>query len=76
MNESSDKKTIIEDQVWIATDVFVAQGVAIARGALIGARSSVFSDMPAGMICIGSPAKAAKPRVKSSNHGTHRIHGK
>jgi len=58
-----DKKTTIEDQVWIATDVFVAPGVAIGRGALIGARSSVFSDMPEGMICIGSPAKPAKPRV-------------
>jgi len=71
-----DKKITIEDQVWIASDVFVAPGVTIGRGALIGARSSVFSDMPAGMICIGSPAKPVKARVKSSNHGTHRIHGK
>jgi len=57
-----DKKTIIEDQVWIATDVFIAPGVRVKRGALIGARSSVFSDMPEGMICVGSPAKPVKPR--------------
>jgi putative colanic acid biosynthesis acetyltransferase WcaF len=31
--------------------------------ALIGARSSVFSDMPEGMICIGSPAKPVKSRI-------------
>jgi colanic acid biosynthesis glycosyl transferase WcaI len=30
--------------------------------ALIGARTSVFSDMPAGLICIGSPAKPVKLR--------------
>ena len=57
-----DKKITIEDQVWIATDVFVAPGVRIKRGALVGARSSVFSDMPEGMICVGSPAKPVKPR--------------
>lgn len=58
------KKITIEDQVWIATDVFVAPGVTVGRGALIGARSSVFSDMPKGMICLGSPAKPVKPRVE------------
>jgi len=57
-----DKKITIEDQVWIATDVFVAPGVTIGRGALIGARSSVFADMPKGMICVGSPAAPIKPR--------------
>jgi len=57
-----DKKITIEDQVWIATDVFVAPGVTVGRGALIGARSSVFTDMPGGMICVGSPAKPVKPR--------------
>jgi len=53
----------IEDQVWIAADVFVGPGVKIGRGALIGARSSVFTEMPGGMICLGSPAKAIKPRI-------------
>jgi putative colanic acid biosynthesis acetyltransferase WcaF len=57
------KSIVIEDEVWLATDVFVAPGVTIGKGAVIGARSSVFSDMPAGMICLGSPAKPVKPRV-------------
>jgi len=57
-----DKKITIEDQVWLATDVFIAPGVTIGRGALIGARSSVFSDMPEDMICVGSPAKPVKRR--------------
>ncbi|MBL1353647.1 MAG: colanic acid biosynthesis acetyltransferase WcaF [Zetaproteobacteria bacterium] len=57
-----DKKITIEDQAWLATDVFIAPGVTIGRGALIGARSSVFSDMPEGMICVGSPAKITRKR--------------
>lgn len=59
-----EKAISIEDQVWIATDVYIAPGVTIARGALIGARSSVFVDMPESMICLGSPAKPVRKRVE------------
>ncbi|MFT5308500.1 MAG: putative colanic acid biosynthesis acetyltransferase WcaF [Flavobacteriales bacterium] len=61
-------KTVIEDEAWLATDVYVAPGVTIGKGAVIGARSSVFSDMPAGMICVGTPAKPIKPRAMDENH--------
>lgn len=57
------KPIVIEDEAWVATDVYIAPGVTIGKGAVIGARSSVFKDMPAGMICIGSPAKPIKPRI-------------
>lgn len=57
------KPIIIEDEAWVATDVYIAPGVTIGKGAVIGARSSVFKDMPAGMICTGSPAKPIKPRM-------------
>lgn len=57
-----DKRIIIEDQVWLATDVFVAPGVSIGRGTLVGARSSVFKDLPSGMICVGTPAAPVKAR--------------
>ena len=50
------------DQVWIAADVYIAPGVTIAKGCLVGARSSVFGDLPAGMICYGSPAQPIHPR--------------
>ena len=49
--------------VWVATDVYVAPGVTIGDGAVVGARSTVLNDLPAGMICYGSPAKPIKPRV-------------
>jgi putative colanic acid biosynthesis acetyltransferase WcaF len=57
------KPIVIEDEAWVAADVYIAPGITVGKGAVIGARSSVFSDMPAGMICIGSPAKPIKPRM-------------
>jgi hypothetical protein len=42
---------------------FVAPGVTVGQGGLVGARSSVLSDMPEGMICMGSPAKPVEPRL-------------
>ncbi len=56
-------KIIIGPQAWVAADVFVAPGVTIGAGAVIGARSSVFKDMPAGMVCFGYPCVAVKKRV-------------
>jgi putative colanic acid biosynthesis acetyltransferase WcaF len=52
----------LEPDVWIAADAFVGPGVTIGRGAMLAARSSAFGDMPAGMICVGEPARAVKPR--------------
>lgn len=57
------RKIAIQDQAWLAADVFVAPGITIGKGAVVGARSSVFHDMPAGMVCLGSPARPVKPRI-------------
>lgn len=57
------RKVIVGTQAWLATDVFVAPGVRIGEGAVIGARSSVFRDMPDGMVCMGSPCHPVKPRT-------------
>jgi putative colanic acid biosynthesis acetyltransferase WcaF len=53
---------VVEDEAWVAADVFVAPGVTIGRGAVVGSRSSVFSDLPAMMICVGSPARPVHAR--------------
>lgn len=52
----------IGNQVWLATDVFVAPGVTIGDGAVVGARSTVLHDLPPGMVCFGSPAKPVRAR--------------
>lgn len=56
----------IEDEVWLAADVFIAPGVRVGRGTVVGARSSVFKDLPPWKVCAGSPAKPIKDRVLSS----------
>lgn len=47
---------------WIAADVFVGAGVTIADGTVVGARSSVFSDLPEWVVAMGTPAKPVGPR--------------
>lgn len=53
---------VVGEGVWIGADVFVAPGVTIGDNSVIGARSSVFHDMPAGMICYGYPCQAVRSR--------------
>lgn len=60
------KPIVIEDGAWVATDVFIAPGVTIGMGAVVGARSTVLQDMPSGMICVGQPAKPIKERIVKS----------
>jgi putative colanic acid biosynthesis acetyltransferase WcaF len=57
------RKVTISSEAWLAADVFIAPGVTVGNGAVIGARSSVFSDMPARMVCFGNPCRSVKPRV-------------
>jgi putative colanic acid biosynthesis acetyltransferase WcaF len=54
---------VIEDEAWVAADVFVAPGVTIGKGAVVGSRSSVFTDLPAMMVCIGTPARPVHARI-------------
>jgi putative colanic acid biosynthesis acetyltransferase WcaF len=55
----------IGDQAWIAADVFVAPGIRIGRGAVIGARSSVFRNIGDYELAMGSPARVTGRRPSS-----------
>jgi putative colanic acid biosynthesis acetyltransferase WcaF len=55
---------VIEDEVWVAADVFIAPGVTIGKGAVVGSRSSVFGNLPEMMVCVGSPARPVHARLK------------
>ncbi len=56
------KKIAIGPEAWVAADVYVGPGVTVGYGAVIGARSSVFKDIPPGVIAVGSPAKVIGER--------------
>ena len=62
------KRNIIEDECWLATDVYVSPGLTIGKGSVIGARSSVYKDMPSGWVCYGNPAKPVKQRIEKKNN--------
>lgn len=64
---------VIEDQVWLAADVFVAPGITVGQGTVVGARSSVFSNLPEFMICTGSPAKPVRSRLRTPSDVPHAI---
>lgn len=54
---------VIEDECWLTNDVYVAPGVTIGKGSIIAARSSVLKDIPAGKVCVGTPARPIKDRI-------------
>ena len=56
------EKITICDQCWLATDVFVGPGITIEKGTVVGARSSVYKNLPSNKIVIGNPAEVIKDR--------------
>jgi len=61
----------IEDGVWIATDCFIAPGISIGANTVVGARSSVFSDLPGEQVCWGTPCRpqfARKMKVSTGDN--------
>lgn len=52
----------LENGVWVATNCFVGPGVTIGANTVVGACSSVFSDLPSQHICLGTPCRPLKPR--------------
>lgn len=61
------KKIFIDSECWLATDVYVGPGVTIGKGTIVGARSSVYNDLPSRKICFGNPARIVRERVYEKN---------
>jgi putative colanic acid biosynthesis acetyltransferase WcaF len=55
----------INNGAWVAADCFIAPGVNIGTNTVIGARSSVFANMPPGQVCVGSPCRPRHPRLRA-----------
>lgn len=56
-------QTTIGNDVWIGEGAYVARGVRIADGAIIGARAVVTRDVPPYGVAVGSPARVTRTRV-------------
>lgn len=51
----------IGDNVWIGADVTILPGVSIGEGSVIGAKSVVAKDIPAGVLALGNPCRVIRP---------------
>ena len=43
----------LSDRVWLAADVFIGPGVSIGSDTIVGARASIFGDLPDAVIAVG-----------------------
>lgn len=57
------KPITIEDECWLTNDVYLAPGIHIGKGTIVGARSSVLKSLPEAKICVGTPALPIKDRI-------------
>ncbi|MBN1938899.1 MAG: 2,3,4,5-tetrahydropyridine-2,6-dicarboxylate N-acetyltransferase [Candidatus Aminicenantes bacterium] len=51
---------VIEDNVLVGANAVVLEGVRVGRGSVVAAGAVVISDIPAGVVAAGSPARVIK----------------
>lgn len=56
----ANREIIIEDNVWLGSNVVVKKGAHIGRNTVIGMNSVVIGDIPSNCIAIGNPCKVVK----------------
>lgn len=56
----SASPVILEDDVLVGANAVIIEGCHIGKGAVIGAGSIVTSDVPAGAVVVGNPARIVK----------------
>ncbi len=60
---SQQKKIYIGEDCWIGINVFVAPGVTIGKGCVVGANSTVLTDLPPYSVAMGQPARTISKRL-------------
>ena len=71
VSDSPRRPVVIGDDVWVAHGAVINPGVSIGDGAVISAGAVVTTDVPAGMLAIGNPARMMSQRltVPGGRHG-------
>lgn len=55
----------IGDHAWVAAAAFVAPGVTIGEGGVVGARASAFGAVPPWTVVVGNPARCLRSRSRA-----------
>lgn len=66
VSECINRKTIIENDVWIGCNAIIKSGITIGTGAIIGAGAVVTKDVLPYSIVAGNPAKIIKYRFEKN----------
>lgn len=61
----SHLETKIGNNVWIAANAIIKQGVTIGDGSVVGAGAFVNKDVPANAVVVGIPAKIIRTRINA-----------
>jgi putative colanic acid biosynthesis acetyltransferase WcaF len=56
----------IGKDAWVCADAFIGMGVRVGEGAVVGARASVFRDVPPWTVVAGNPARPIAKREYQS----------
>lgn len=62
---TTNRKIVIEEDVWLGMGVIVLPGVTIGRGSVVGAGAIVSRSLPPGSIARGIPARVYSKRQSS-----------
>jgi len=68
-----DKKTVVQDDVWIGHGAVVLAGVTIGRGAVVAAASVVTKDIPPCEVWGGNPARKIRDRFLSEDEKSQHL---
>jgi putative colanic acid biosynthesis acetyltransferase WcaF len=60
----------IGNLAWVCADVYLAPGVVVGDGTVVGARASVFTTLEPWVIAVGHPAKVIGKRHLTARDGT------
>jgi len=64
---------VIENDVWIGSNVTILKGVKLSEGCVVGAGSIVTKSLPPYSICVGNPCKPIKLRFERSDLKKHLV---
>lgn len=58
------KPIFVGDDAWVCAEAFIAPGVSIGEGTVVGARSVVTRSLPSWTVCAGNPCRPRKFRTR------------